>query len=204
MPRPTDLPAAIVPAGLLVAGLLGGSLLGACGGSSTTSTTSSATSTTSSATSTTSSTAATSLTTSSTGGGTSSRTGAPVVSNAANLKVAPVPKAGTSPAPTALVKKDLVVGSGPTAGATSTVRVQYVGADYANGKVFDSSWSRGQPATFPLNGVIPGFAQGIVGMKVGGRRELVIPPALGYGAAGSGPVGPNETLVFVIDLLAVQ
>ncbi|MCL5444657.1 MAG: FKBP-type peptidyl-prolyl cis-trans isomerase [Acidimicrobiales bacterium] len=89
--------------------------------------------------------------------------------------------------------------------AQSTVKVQYVGANYVTGTIFDSSWSRGQPATFPLNGVIPGFAQGIEGMRVGGRREVVIPPALGYGAQGSPPnVQPNETLVFVIDLLAVK
>ena len=116
-----------------------------------------------------------------------------------------MPAAGSSPAPTTLVTHDLVVGTGPAAVATNTVEIQYVGTNYADGKVFDSSWSRGQPTSFPLNGVIPGFAQGIVGMKVGGRREVVIPPALGYGAAGSPPaVGPNETLVFVIDLLAVQ
>jgi len=129
----------------------------------------------------------------------------PAVANATNLHVAPVIGAGTPPAPTTLVTKDLVVGTGTTATSSNTVVVQYVGADYANGKVFDSSWSRGQAATFPLNGVIPGFAQGIVGMKVGGRREIVIPASLGYGAAGSPPaVGPNETLVFVVDLTALQ
>ena len=97
------------------------------------------------------------------------------------------------------------MGTGATAAATATVRVQYVGVNYDNGQEFDSSWSRGQPADFPLNGVIAGFSQGIVGMKVGGRRELVIPPALGYADRGSPPaVGPNETLVFVIDLLAVR
>ena len=77
--------------------------------------------------------------------------------------------------------------------------------DYYDGKVFDDSpWKTGQPASFALTGVIPGFAQGILGMHIGGRRELVIPPALGYGPAGSGPVGANETLVFVIDLVGVQ
>jgi peptidylprolyl isomerase len=66
-------------------------------------------------------------------------------------------------------------------------------------------WKSGQPAPFPLNGVVPGFAQGIVGMKVGGRREIVIPPALGYGSTGSPPaVAPNETLVFVVDLVGVR
>jgi len=103
------------------------------------------------------------------------------------------------------VEKNLVVGTGATAVASNTVLVQYVGADYATGKVFDSSWARGQPTSFPLNGVIPGFAQGIVGMKVGGRREIVIPAALGYGASGSPPaVAPNETLVFVVDLKSLS
>ncbi|MBV8959038.1 MAG: FKBP-type peptidyl-prolyl cis-trans isomerase, partial [Actinobacteria bacterium] len=89
---------------------------------------------------------------------------------------------------------------------SNTVQVQYYGANYADGKEFDSSWARGgQPATFPLNGVIKGFSLAITGMKVGSRRVVVIPPDLGYGAAGSPPaVGPNETLVFVIDLHAVQ
>ena len=82
----------------------------------------------------------------------------------------------------------------------------YVGVDYTNGKVFDDSpWKSGQPVPFPLSGVVPGFAQGIEGMKVGGRREIVIPPALGYGADGNPPaVGPNETLVFVVDLKAIS
>jgi FKBP-type peptidyl-prolyl cis-trans isomerase len=111
---------------------------------------------------------------------------------------------GTPPPPTSLQTKDLVVGTGTTATASDTVLVQYVGANYADGKVFDSSWSRGSPTSFPLSGVVPGFAQGIEGMKVGGRREIVIPPALGYGAAGQPPViSANETLVFVVDLKRV-
>ena len=131
---------------------------------------------------------------------------APSVANATDLKTEPKPAAGTSPAPTTLVMKDLVTGSGPAAVASSTVNVQYVGTNYTDGKVFDASWEHGgQPISFALSGVIPGFAQGIVGMKVGGRRELVIPSALGYGPQGSPPaVGPNETLVFVIDLVGVQ
>ena len=150
--------------------------------------------------------ASSSSTASSTPGGATggSAAAAPPVANATDMKTKPVPGKGTEPAPTTLVLKDLVVGTGTQAKASSTVTVQYVGTNYADGKEFDSSWAHGQPAVFPLNGVIPGFAQGIVGMKVGGRRELVIPPALGYGAQGNGPVGPNETLVFVIDLLAVQ
>jgi peptidylprolyl isomerase len=127
------------------------------------------------------------------------------VSGATDLRTAPVLGPGTAPPPTGLETKDLVVGTGATAKASDTVEVQYVGADYTNGKNFDSSWSRGQPTSFPLNGVVPGFAQGIVSMKVGGRREIVIPPGLGYGATGSPPaVAPNETLVFVVDLLGIQ
>ncbi len=128
----------------------------------------------------------------------------PEVGNATNLGVAPTIGSGLATPPQDLQIRDLVRGTGAVAGQTSTVNVQYVGANYKDGQVFDSSWQRGQPATFPLTGVIPGFEQGIVGMRVGGRRELVIPSALGYGTTGSGPVGPNETLVFVIDLLSVQ
>ncbi|GAC1529361.1 MAG: hypothetical protein NVS3B12_02550 [Acidimicrobiales bacterium] len=129
----------------------------------------------------------------------------PEVANATDLKVAPVPGPGAPPAPTELVMKDLVVGSGTAAVPTSTVSVQYVGTNYVDAKTFDSSWKGGAPVDFPLSGVIPGFAQGIAGMKVGGRRELVIPPALGYGTRGSPPaVAPNETLVFVIDLVGVK
>ncbi|HZQ86266.1 MAG TPA: FKBP-type peptidyl-prolyl cis-trans isomerase [Acidimicrobiales bacterium] len=130
--------------------------------------------------------------------------GPPAVANATDLKSAPTIAAGTGSPPAALVTRDLVVGTGTVATAASTVNVQYVGANYADGKVFDSSWQRGQPVSFPLSQVVPGFAQGITGMHVGGRRELVIPPALGYGSSGNGPVGPNETLVFVVDLVSVQ
>jgi peptidylprolyl isomerase len=130
----------------------------------------------------------------------------PAVENATDLTKAPTVGPGTPPPPTTLQTKDLVVGTGQTAKAGDTVKVQYVGAHYATGKPFDSSWSRGQPATFPLTGVIPGFAQGIEGMQVGGRREIVIPGSLGYGATpppGSG-IEPNETLVFVVDLLGIS
>lgn len=130
---------------------------------------------------------------------------APSVANAGDLHAKPQITAGRPPKPTKLVSKDLVVGTGQVATASATVSVQYVGVNYDDGKEFDSSWaSGGKPVDFPLSGVIPGFSQGIVGMKVGGRRELVIPPDLGYGASGNGPVGPNETLVFVIDLVAVK
>ncbi len=130
----------------------------------------------------------------------------PAVSDPTNLKVEPVIGPGSPPPPTSLETKDLVVGTGAAAVASSTVDVFYVGADYSNGKVFDDTpWKQHQASPFPLSGVVPGFGQGIVGMKVGGRREIVIPPALGYGATGDSPaVGPNETLVFVVDLVSVK
>jgi peptidylprolyl isomerase len=129
----------------------------------------------------------------------------PAVTGATNLKAEPTVAAGSSPPPTVLTGKDLVVGSGTAAGSSATVLVQYVGALYSTGKVFDASWTDNGPTTFPLSGVVPGFRDAIIGMHVGGRREIVIPPALGYGAAGNPPViPPNSTLVFVIDLLQVQ
>ncbi len=85
--------------------------------------------------------------------------------------------------------------------------VQYVGVLYKDGKEFDSSWSRNEPFPLTLGAgeVIPGWDQGVEGMKEGGRRELVIPPELGYGEAGFPPaIPPNETLVFVVDLVEVQ
>lgn len=108
----------------------------------------------------------------------------------------------TGPAPTELVIQDLVVGDGPEAVAGGTVEVHYVGVDYDTGEEFDSSWSRGEPIEFPLRGLIQGWQDGIPGMKVGGRRQLVIPPAQAYGPAGSGHRLSGKTLIFVIDLLA--
>ena len=110
-------------------------------------------------------------------------------------------------APKKLVVKDLKEGSGPVAENGKNVQVQYVGISFANGRQFDASWDRGEPFAFQLGAgqVIPGWDQGVEGMKVGGRRQLVIPPELAYGKQGSPPaIGPNETLVFVIDLLGVQ
>lgn len=130
----------------------------------------------------------------------------PAVAEPTNLTVEPVISAGTPPPPTTLVTKDLVVGTGATATAKSTVEVKYVGADYTTGQDFTSStWTSGKATSFPLTTVVPGFSQGIVGMKVGGRREIVIPPSLGYRSQGSGTaVKPNETLVFVVDLKSVS
>lgn len=109
--------------------------------------------------------------------------------------------------PKKLVVKDLKQGSGAEAKSGDVVTVQYVGVNYKSGKQFDASWDRGEPFTFPLGAgeVIKGWDQGVEGMKVGGRRELIIPPSLGYGAAGAPPaIPPNETLVFVVDLLKVE
>lgn len=109
--------------------------------------------------------------------------------------------------PKQLVTNDLEEGSGAEAKAGDEITVQYVGVNYKNGKEFDSSWSRSEPFTFTLGEgfVIPGWEEGFEGMKVGGRRELVIPPDLGYGSTGSPPaIPPNETLVFVVDLEAVK
>jgi peptidylprolyl isomerase len=110
--------------------------------------------------------------------------------------------------PTELVSKEIEEGDGEEAKSGDEVSVQYVGVNYKTGKEFDSSWSRNaEPFSFTLGKgeVIPGWDQGVEGMKVGGRRELIIPPELGYGKAGSPPaIPPNETLVFVIDLEAVN
>jgi peptidylprolyl isomerase len=105
-------------------------------------------------------------------------------------------------APSNLVVKDIIKGTGAEAKAGGSVTVNYVGVLYKGGKEFDASWKRGEPATFSLQGVIPGWTKGIPGMKVGGRRELIIPASLAYGAKGSPPaIPPNAPLVFVIDLL---
>lgn len=106
-------------------------------------------------------------------------------------------------APTRLVKRDIVKGSGTAAKAGDEVSVQYVGVLHSTGEQFDASWDAGEPFSFPLGAgrVIPGWDAGVVGMKPGGRRELTIPPDQAYGPTGSGPIGPDETLVFVIDLL---
>ncbi|GAB93173.1 FKBP-type peptidyl-prolyl cis-trans isomerase [Gordonia rhizosphera] len=107
------------------------------------------------------------------------------------------------PAPTELEIKDLIVGDGDQAQRGGMVDVHYVGVEYDTGEEFDSSWDRGQSANFPLNRLIPGWQEGIPGMKVGGRRQLTVPPQLAYGPAGAGHRLSGKTLVFVIDLLGV-
>jgi peptidylprolyl isomerase len=109
--------------------------------------------------------------------------------------------------PTELEITDLSVGDGPEAVPGQRVRVHYVGVAFSTGEEFDASWNRGDPLEFALGAgqVIPGWDQGVAGMRVGGRRQLVIPPHLGYGDRGAGRViKPGETLIFVVDLLAVR
>jgi peptidylprolyl isomerase len=108
--------------------------------------------------------------------------------------------------PKKLVIKDLIPGTGPAAKAGDPITVNYIGVNFNGGKMFDNSYDRGQPFPFQLGGgqVIPGWDRGLVGMKVGGRRELTIPPGLAYGPQGQPPtIKPNETLVFVVDLLSI-
>ena len=102
---------------------------------------------------------------------------------------------------------DLTVGDGAEATAGAKVTVHYVGVSFSSGEEFDASWNRGQPFEFKLGKgqVIPGWDQGVAGMKVGGRRRLTIPSAMAYGARGAGGViKPHEPLVFVVDLLSVD
>jgi peptidylprolyl isomerase len=109
--------------------------------------------------------------------------------------------------PADLEVTDISVGDGAEAQPGSTVSVHYVGVAHSTGEEFDASWNRGQPFDFPLGAgkVIKGWDQGVAGMKVGGRRKLVIPPHLGYGDRGAGrSIRPGETLIFVVDLLSVN
>lgn len=111
------------------------------------------------------------------------------------------------PPPTELEITDITEGDGAEAKAGQVVQVHYVGVAFSSGEEFDSSWNRGDPLAFPLGAqrVIAGWDQGIQGMRVGGRRKLVIPPHLAYGDRGAGAViKPGETLIFVCDLIAVQ
>jgi peptidylprolyl isomerase len=120
----------------------------------------------------------------------------------AEAGLAPTISSPSGTPPVALVTEDVIIGSGKVAGPDSTLTVHYTLMAWSTGEIVESSWS-GQPAQFPLSGVILGWQQGIPGMAVGGRRLLIIPPDLGYGAAGGGPIGPNETLIFVVDLIDV-
>jgi len=134
------------------------------------------------------------------------------VDGATDLANKPKVTSKSSSAPAALEVKDLVTGDGTAATPTSSVTVQYVGVLYADGKQFDASWDHGGALNFSLQQVVAGFTQGIGGnqqvapMKVGGRRIMILPAALGYGAGGTpdGSVPPNAPLVFVVDLVGVS
>ena len=127
----------------------------------------------------------------------------PEVSGANGAK--PTISAPAGSPPSTLEKKDIFVGDGKEAVDSSILEVHYTLMAWSSGVLVESSWDSGQTATFPLSGVIAGWQQGIPGMKEGGRRLLVIPPDLGYGAQGAGgAIGPNETLIFVVDLVSVS
>jgi peptidylprolyl isomerase len=122
----------------------------------------------------------------------------------ANAGEAPTIGKPSGTPPTTLVKQDIIVGNGAEANENSVVTVHYTLMPWSTGSVVESSWTSGTPYTNSIQSLISGWIVGIPGMKVGGRRLLVIPPDLGYGAMGSGPIPPNETLIFAIDLLAVS
>jgi peptidylprolyl isomerase len=137
---------------------------------------------------------------------TAAPTAAPQGGPLKDLSQKPAVKVPKGKPPKKLVIKDIVKGKGKAAHPGEFVTVQYVGDSWSTGKQFDASWDHGQPFQFPLGAgqVIPGWDKGVKGMRVGGRRELIIPPRLGYGAAGSPPaIKPNETLIFIVDLKRV-
>jgi peptidylprolyl isomerase len=126
-----------------------------------------------------------------------------LVSVTANAGEAPTITAPSGDAPTELVSEDVIVGSGTEVVATSTLTVHYTLMKWSDGSILESSWTGGAPATFPLSGVIQGWQQGLLGAKVGGRRLLVIPPALGYGPMAGHPL-EKDTLIFAVDIIAVS
>ena len=138
--------------------------------------------------------------------------GGVVLDRATDLTAKPKVSAKSAAKPTALRVKDVVTGTGTAATPKSVVTVQYVGLRYADGKQFDASWDHGGPTSLSLRQFVPGFTQGIGGapgtepMKVGGRRIMILPAALGYGRTGSqdGSIPPNAPIVFVVDLIAVK
>jgi peptidylprolyl isomerase len=121
----------------------------------------------------------------------------------ANSGEAPTITAPTGDAPTELIAQDVITGSGTEVVATSTLTVHYTLMKWSDGSILESSWTSGTPATFALSGVIQGWQQGLPGAKVGGRRLLVIPPALGYGPLAGHPL-EKDTLIFAVDIIAVS
>ena len=130
-------------------------------------------------------------------------TGREYISVSANAGMEPTVGKPEGAAPTTLISRDIIVGTGEVALVSSTLTAHYQLISWSTGEVLQSSW-KSQSFDFTLGGVIPGWQQGIPGMKEGGRRLLVIPAELGYGAAGGGPIGPNETLIFVVDVISVS
>jgi peptidylprolyl isomerase len=123
-----------------------------------------------------------------------------------NLDEKPAVAKPSGDPPSELETEDVVKGKGKRAKSGDDVTVQYVGVSFTTGEQFDASWDGGQPFSFALGAgqVIPGWDKGVAGMRVGGRRKLLIPPDLAYGTEGSPPaIQPNETLIFVVDLLKV-
>ena len=121
----------------------------------------------------------------------------------ANAGEAPTITPPSGDAPTALIAEDIIVGSGTEVVATSTLTLHYTLMKWSDGSILESSWSNGTPSTFQLSGLIQGWQQGLPGAKVGGRRLLVLPPALGYGAMAGHPL-EKDTLIFAIDIIAVS
>ena len=180
--------------------------LAACGSSSSSSTTTTTAATTATTAATTATTAATTATTG--GSSTTPSTYATISDPSAAGTIGTEPTITVPPGspPTQLQTKDLIVGTGPAAEPGDTVTVQYVGVAYSSKQIFDSSWSRGQPFQFVLGKgtVIPGWDEGVVGMKVGGRRELIT-PNLAYGAQSPGSgIAANDTLIFIVDLQKIS
>jgi peptidylprolyl isomerase len=130
-----------------------------------------------------------------------SAAGLPAVTG--NFNEMPMIAAPTGTAPATLQTQDIIVGTGTEIQPTSTLTVQYTLMAWSSGEILESSVSSGQPATFPLSGVIAGWQEGLPGAKVGGRRLLVIPPSLGYGPSVGHPL-EKETLIFVVDIIAVS
>jgi peptidylprolyl isomerase len=121
----------------------------------------------------------------------------------ANSGEAPTITAPSGDAPTELIAQDVIVGTGTEVVATSTLTVHYTLMKWSDGSILESSWTGGAPVTFPLSDVIVGWQQGLVSAKVGARRLLVIPPALGYGPMAGHPL-EKETLIFAVDIIAVS
>jgi peptidylprolyl isomerase len=151
------------------------------------------------------STSTTSPSTTSAEGATETAAGKPCVALSDALPAgAPEVDVPVGPPPTELEITDIKTGTGPAVAATDKVTVNYIGVSCSTGVIFDDSYTRGQPATFGLNQVIPGWTEGLQGMQAGGVRKLVIPPDMGYGSSGQGAkIGPDETLIFVVELQSI-